>query len=166
MHRSYPMRPRNVLAFSISLVLAAPSWPSHPDSHPRQLRSQRQGTRLQCGQYCNGPPSIPKARPASKSRSCGDHARGVRRVLQTSGGVRDSIHTHTHAMRSCSSRHVHSSAEGKTEVRLGPVRLMQPAGTPAHDLLRQGAECVFRRKNDSSTSSRWRSNVSGCEPSR
>jgi anti-sigma factor ChrR (cupin superfamily) len=144
------MRLRNVLAFSLSLIFAAPllAQPSGkaqgttaPKAGPSQpifmLAGDVQWTDLD-----------PKGAPGVKIADLwGDHAKGAfGAFVKLPAGFVAPLHTHTHAMKVVFLSGTYIQVpEGKAEVRLSPGSyMMQPGGNYRHTTsCDKAAECVF-----------------------
>ena len=139
------MRPRNVLAFSISLILAAPVL-AQPSGKAKANTAPKAGP----GQPVFMPAGDLKwtdLDPERRSRSQGRGSvgrpcqGGVRRVLQASGGIRRSAsHAHPRHEGRVPVGHVHPGAGRKSggAARSGFLHDAARRELPAHDLLRQG----------------------------
>jgi hypothetical protein len=144
------MRPRNVLAFSLSLILAAP------------VLAQRSGE----GQAGNAPKAgpgqpvftpasglkwtdlDPKGAPGVKIATLwGDHTKGAfGAYFKLPAGFAVPLHTHTNVMKVAFLSGTYIQApEGKAEVRLGPGSyMMQPGGNYRHTTsCDKASECLF-----------------------
>jgi hypothetical protein len=144
------MRPRNVLAFSLSLILAAP------------VLAQRSGE----GQAGNAPkpgPGQPVFTPASGLKWTdldpkgapgvkiatlwGDPTKGAfGAYFKLPAGFAVPLHTHTNVMKVAFLSGTYIQApEGKAEVRLGPGSyMMQPGGNYRHTTsCDKASECLF-----------------------
>ena len=144
------MRARNVLAFSISLILAAPVLAQTP-GQAQVNTPQKAGP----GQPVFMPAADlkwtdldPKGAPGVKVAALwGDHAKGAfGAYFKLPAGFAAPLHTHTHAMKVVflSGTYV-QVPEGKAEVRLGSGSyMMQPGGNYRHTTsCDKAAECVF-----------------------
>jgi hypothetical protein len=144
------MRRRNVLAFSISLLLAAPvlaqpSGEAKPNQAPRTGPSQP---------VFMSPGDLkwtdldPKGAPGVKVADLwGDHAKGAfGAFFKLPAGFAVPLHTHTHVMKVVFLSGTYIQApEGKAEVRLGPGSyMMQPGGNYRHTTsCDKASECLF-----------------------
>jgi hypothetical protein len=144
------MRPSNILAFSISLILAAPvlaqpagkapvntvqkAAPGHPVFMPA-------GDLKWIDLDPNGAPGVKVA------DLWGDHAKGAfGAFIKLPAGFAVPLHTHTHDMKVVFLSGTYIQApEGKAEVRLGPGSyMMQPGGNYRHTTSCDAAsECLF-----------------------
>ena len=157
------MRPRNVLAFSISLMLAAPvlAQPSGDAKAKAPKAGPGQPVFMPAGDL-KWTDLDPKGAPGVKIADLwGDHAKGAfGAFLKLPAGFAVPLHTHTHAMKVVFLSGTYIQApEGKAEVRLGPGSyMMQPGGNYRHTTsCDKASECVFFvESNGTSTSSRWR----------
>jgi Domain of unknown function (DUF4437) len=149
------MRPRNVLAFSMSLVLTASVLAQRsgeaqvniaPKAGPGQpvfmSASELKWTDLD-----------PKGAPGVKIAALwGDHAKGpFGAYLKLPAGFVVPLHTHTHAMKVVFVSGTYIQApEGKAEVRLGPGSyMMQPGGNYRHTTsCDKASECLFFVESD------------------
>lgn len=147
------MRARNVLAFAVSVVLAATA---------ATVRAQETGE-AKAGTATN-PVFLhagdlkwqdldPKGAPGVKIADVrGDHATGAfSAFLRLPAGFAVPLHTHTHEMRVVFLSGTYLQApEGKPEVRLGPGSYMaQPGGNYRHTTgCDKAAECVFFFESD------------------
>ncbi len=138
------MKSRNVLAFSISLILAAPvlaqkAGPSQPVFMPG---GDLKWTDLDP----NGAPGVKVA------DLWGDHAKGAfGAFFKLPAGFAAPLHTHTHAMKVVFLSGTYIQApEGKAEVRLGPGSyMMQPGGNYRHTTsCDKASDCVFFVESD------------------
>jgi Domain of unknown function (DUF4437) len=144
------MRPRNLLAFSISLILAAPvlaqpSGPAKantaPKAGPGQPVFKPAGDLKWIDLDPNGAPGVKVA------DLWGDHAKGTfGAFFKLPAGFVAPLHTHTHAMKVVflSGTYI-QTPEGKAEVRLGPGSyMMQPGGNYRHTTsCDKASECLF-----------------------
>ncbi len=144
------MKPRNVLVFSISLLLAAPvlaqqageAKPNNASSaEPRQPVFTSAGDLKWTDLDPNGAPGVKVA------DLWGDHAKGAfGAFLKLPAGFVVPLHTHTNAMKVVFISGTYIQApEGKSEVRLGPGSyMMQPGGNYRHTTsCDKASECVF-----------------------
>jgi hypothetical protein len=144
------MRPRIVLAFSISLILAAPVL-AQPSGEARAKQAPKAGA----GQPVFMPAADlkwtdldPKGAPGVKVANLwGDHAKGAfGAYFKLPAGFAVPLHTHTHAMKVAFLSGTYIQApEGKAEVRLGPGSyMMQPGGNYRHTTsCDRASECLF-----------------------
>jgi anti-sigma factor ChrR (cupin superfamily) len=144
------MRPSNVLAFSISLMLAAPVL-AQPSDQAKATTASKAGA----GQPVFMPAADlkwtdldPKGAPGVKVADLwGNHAKGAfGALLKLPAGFAVPLHTHTHAMKVVFLSGTYIQApEGKPEVRLGPGSYMlQPGGNYRHTTgCDKASECVF-----------------------
>jgi hypothetical protein len=144
------MRRRNVLAFSISLLLAAPVL-AQPSGEAKANQAPKTGP----SQPVFTPPGDlkwtdldPKGAPGVKVATLwGDHAKGpFGAFFKLPAGFAVPLHTHTHAMKVVFLSGTYIQApEGKAEVRLGPGSyMMQPGGNYRHTTsCDKASECLF-----------------------
>ena len=144
------MRRRNVLAFLILLVLAAPVLAQGPGA-AQAGKAPKAGP----GQPVFMPASDlkwtdldPKGAPGVKVADLwGDHAKGpFGAYLKLPAGFAVPLHTHTHAMKVVFLSGTYIQApEGKSAVRLGPGSyMMQPGGNYRHTTsCDKASECLF-----------------------
>jgi hypothetical protein len=144
------MRQRNILAFSISLMLAAPIL-AQPSGERKANKAPKAGP----GQPVFMPASDlkwtdldPKGAPGVKVADLwGDHAKGAfGAFFKLPAGFVAPLHTHTHAMKVVFMSGTYIQApEGKSEVRLGPRSyMMQPGGNYRHTTsCDKASECLF-----------------------
>ena len=149
------MKPRNVVAFSLSLVLAT------------LVLAQLSGT-AQVNPAPKAGPAQPVFMPASNLKwtdldpKCapgvkianlwGDHTKGAfGAFLKLPAGFAAPLHTHTHPMKVVfvSGTYI-QAAQGKAEVRLGPGSyMMQPGSNYQHTTTcDKTADCVFFLESD------------------
>jgi anti-sigma factor ChrR (cupin superfamily) len=141
------MRTTNVLAFSISLALAAPLLAQSSAAKPVQKSAAGQPIFMAAGDLKwtdldpNGAPGVKVA------DLWGNHAKGAfGAYLKLPAGFATPLHTHTHAMKVIFVSGTYIQApEGKPEVRLGPgAYMMQPGGNYRHTTsCDKSADCVF-----------------------
>jgi anti-sigma factor ChrR (cupin superfamily) len=144
------MRSRNVLAFSVSLILAAPvlaqssgqaKAKTAPKAGPGQPVFMPAGDVKWTDLDPTGAPGVKVA------DLWGDHAKGAFGALfKLPAGFVAPLHTHTHAMKVVFLSGTYIQApEGKAEVRLGPGSyMMQPGGNYRHTTsCDKASECVF-----------------------
>jgi anti-sigma factor ChrR (cupin superfamily) len=144
------MRSSNVLAFFISLILAAPVL-----AQPSDKAKAKPASTAGAGQPVFVPASDlkwtdldPTGAPGVKVADLwGDHAKGAfGALLKLPAGFAVPLHTHTHAMKVVFLSGTYIQApEGKPEVRLGPGSyMMQPGGNYRHTTAcDKAAECLF-----------------------
>jgi hypothetical protein len=144
------MRPRHVLAFSISLLLAAPVL-----AQPSGDAKASQATKAAPRQPVFMPASDlkwtdldPNGAPGVKVADLwGNHAKGAfGAYFKLPAGFAAPLHTHTHAMKVVFLSGTYIQApEGKPEVRLGPGSyMMQPGGNYRHTTsCDKASDCVF-----------------------
>ena len=142
------MRPKHILAFSISLMLALPAL------------AQTGGVKATHGPKAPAQPVFlpasdlkwtdldPKGAPGVKVADLwGDHAKGAFGVyLKLPAGFAVPLHTHTYAMKVIFLSGTYIQApEGKPEVRLGPGSYMlQPGGNYRHTTsCDKASDCLF-----------------------
>jgi Domain of unknown function (DUF4437) len=144
------MKPRHILAFSISLSLAAPvlaqpagQTKAHtaPKAGPVQPVFMPAGDLKWTDLDPNGAPGVKVA------DLWGDHTKGAfGAFLKLPAGFATPLHTHTHAMKVVFLSGTYIQApEGKAEVRLGPGSyMMQPGGSYRHTTsCDKASECLF-----------------------
>jgi Domain of unknown function (DUF4437) len=148
------MRPSNVLAFSISLILAAPvlaqpsgeAKPNQAPTGPGQPVFMTPGDLKWMDLDPNGAPGVKVA------DLWGDHAKGAfGAFFKLPAGFSVPLHTHTHTMKVAFISGTYIQApEGKPEVRLGPGSyMMQPGGDYRHTTsCDKASECVFFVEGD------------------
>jgi anti-sigma factor ChrR (cupin superfamily) len=144
------MRPRNILAFSISLllatpVLAQPPAKAQPNAAPKAVATQPVFTPAADLKWVDlDPTGAPGVKVADL---WGDHTKGAfGGFLKLPAGFTTPLHTHSHAMKVVFISGTYIQApEGKAEVRLGPGSyMMQPGGNYRHTTsCDKAAECVF-----------------------
>ena len=149
------MKSKNVLAFSISLILTGPVL-AQPSAKPQVTTAQKPGP----GQPVFMPSGDlkwtdldPKGAPGVKIADLwGDHAKGAfGALLSLPAGFASPLHTHTHAMKVVFLSGTYIQApEGKAEVRLGPSSyMMQPGGNYRHiTRCDKASDCVFFMESD------------------
>ena len=145
------MRPRNVVAFSIALVLAAAPVLAQSSGQAKAAKAPKAGP----GQPVFMPAGDlkwtdldPNGAPGVKVADLwGDHATGAfGAFFKLPAGFAAPLHTHTHAMKIVFISGTYIQApEGKAEVRLGPGSyLLQPGGNYRHTTsCDKAAECLF-----------------------
>ena len=136
------MRLKQVVAFSISLMLAAPVLAQQSAAPVFMLAGDLKWTDLD-----------PKGAPGVKIVDLwGDHTKGAfGALLKLPAGFAAPLHTHTHAMKLVFISGTYIQApEGKSEVRLGPGSyMMQPGGNYRHTTTcDKASECVFFFESD------------------
>ena len=141
------MRPRNVLAFSISLILTAPVLAQSPGAKPAQKAGPGQPIFMPADAL-KWTDLDPTGAPGVKVADLwGDHAKGAfGAYLKLPAGFATPLHTHTHDMKVIFVSGTYIQApEGKPEVRLGPGSyMMQPGGNYRHTTsCDKSADCVF-----------------------
>ncbi len=144
------MRPRNVLVFSIALILSAPVL-AQPSGEAKGSKVQKAAP----GQPVFMPAGDlkwtdldPTGAPGVKVADLwGDHTKGAYGALfKLPAGFAAPLHTHTHAMKVVFLSGTYIQApEGKAEVRLGPGSyMMQPGGNYRHTTsCDKASECLF-----------------------
>ena len=143
------MRPRNILVFSISVILAAPvlaqtSGAAKASKAP-QAASQPVFTPAADLKWTD---LDPKGAPGVKVATLwGDYAKGAfGAYFKLPAGFAAPLHTHTNAMKVVFISGTYIQApEGKSEVRLGPGSyMMQPGGNYRHTTsCDKASDCVF-----------------------
>src|SRR5687767_7956822 len=144
------MRPRNVVAFSISLFLAAPVLAQPPgEAKANKTPQARSGQPvfLSAGDL-KWTDLDPKGAPGVKIANLwGDHTKGAfGAFFKLPARYAVPLHTHTHRMKVAIVSGTYIQApEGKAEVRLGPGSyMMQPGGNYRHTTsCDKASECVF-----------------------
>jgi anti-sigma factor ChrR (cupin superfamily) len=149
------MRPSNVLALSIPLVLVFSAL-MQPSGRARAAQSATAGPAqpifLAAGDV-KWADLDPSGAPGVKIADLwGDHTKGAfGAFLKLPAGFAVPLHTHTHAMKVVflSGTYV-QSPEGKAEVRLGPGGYMlQPGGSYRHvTSCDKASDCVFFVESD------------------
>ena len=144
------MQPSNLLAFSISLILATPllaqpSGKAQVDTVPKAAPRQPIFTPAADLRWTD---LDPNGAPGVKVVDLwGDHAKGAfGAFLKLPAGFVAPLHTHTYAMKVVFLSGTYIQApEGKAEVRLGPGSyMMQPGGNYRHTTsCDKDSECVF-----------------------
>ena len=144
------MSPRNVLVFSIALILAAPVL-AQPAGEAKPTKAPSAASRppvfMQAGDLKwtdldpNGAPGVKVA------DLWGDHAKGAfGAFFKLPAGFVTPLHTHTNTMKVVFISGTYIQApEGKPEVRLGPGSYMvQPGGNYRHTTsCDKASDCVF-----------------------
>lgn len=149
------MRSRNVLAFSISLVLATPVL-AQPSEKARVNTGQKAGPDqpvFMAGGDLKWTDLDPNGAPGVKVADLwGDHAKGAfGAFFKLPAGFAAPLHTHTHAMKVVFLSGTYIQVpEGKAEVRLGPGSyMMQPGGNYRHATsCDKAADCLFFVESD------------------
>ena len=145
------MRPSNVLAYSMSLmILAAPllaQSPAQSKGNTISTGARSQPVFITAGEM-KWTDLDPTGAPGVKIADLwGDHAKGAfGALLKLPAGLAVPLHTHTHAMKVVFVSGTYIQApEGKPEVRLGPGSyMMQPGGNYRHTTTcDKAAECVL-----------------------
>jgi anti-sigma factor ChrR (cupin superfamily) len=143
------MRPRNILVFSISVILAAPvlaqTSGAAKTSKAPQAASQPVFTSAADLKWTD---LDPKGAPGVKVAGLwGDYATGAfGAYFKLPAGFAAPLHTHTTAMKVVFISGTYIQApEGKSEVRLGPGSyMMQPGGNYRHTTsCDKASDCVF-----------------------
>lgn len=144
------MRPRHILACSLSLALTAPVFaqppaPAAPTKAPRAEASQPIFMPAADLKWTD---LDPKGAPGVKVADLwGNHAKGAfGAYLKLPAGFTTPLHTHTYAMKVIFLSGTYIQApEGKPEVRLGPGSyMMQPGGNYRHTTsCDKASDCVF-----------------------
>jgi beta-alanine degradation protein BauB len=144
------MCPRDILPFTLSLILAAPVL----------AQSAAQPTASKAPRTASGQPIFitpadlkwtdldPKGAPGVKVADLwGDHAKGAfGAFFRLPAGFTTPLHTHTYVMKVIFVSGTYIQApEGKPEVRLGPGSyMMQPGGNYRHTTsCDKASECLF-----------------------
>lgn len=149
------MRLRNVLVFSISLILAAPAL-AQPSGKAQVNTTQKTGPGqpvFMPGGDLKWTDLDPKGAPGVKIADLwGDHTKGAfGAFLKLPAGFAAPLHTHTHAMKVVFLSGTYIQApEGKAAVRLGPGSyMMQPGGDYRHTTsCDKASECLFFVESD------------------
>lgn len=149
------MKPRNVLVFSILLILAAPVLAQQagnaqvktaPKARPGQPVFMPAGDLKWTDLDPNGAPGVRVA------DLWGDHAKGAfGAFLKLPAGFSTPLHTHTHPMKVVFLSGTYIQApEGKAEVRLGPGSyMMQPGSNYRHTTsCDKASDCLFFVESD------------------
>ena len=144
------MRPRNVLAFSIALILAAPVLAQpirRGEGQPSSESSASQPVFMPAADL-KWTDLDPKGAPGVKVADLwGNHAKGAfGAFLKLPAGFVAPLHTHTYAMKVVFLSGTYIQApEGKAEVRLGPGSyMMQPGGNYRHTTsCDKASDCLF-----------------------
>ena len=140
------MRPRNILAVSITLFLAAQASGA-AQVNKTSKAGPGQPVFMPAGDL-NWTDLDPKGAPGVKVADLwGDHTKGAfGAFLKLPAGFAAPLHTHTPAMKVVFLSGTYIQApEGKAEVRLGPGSyMMQPGGNYRHTTAcDKASECVF-----------------------
>ena len=144
------MRFRDVLVFSLALILAAPAL-AQPAGQAQATKAPRAG---QGQPIFTSPADLkwtdldPKGAPGVKVAPLwGDHTKGpFGAFFKLPAGFAVPLHTHTNVMKVIFLSGTYIQApEGKPEVRLGPGSyMMQPGGNYRHTTAcDKASECVF-----------------------
>jgi anti-sigma factor ChrR (cupin superfamily) len=149
------MKSRNVLAFSISLILAALLL-AQPSARAQVKPAQKAGPDQPVFIPASGMKWTdldPKGAPGVQIADLwGDHATGAfGAFLKLPAGFAAPLHTHTHAMKVVFLSGTYIQApEGKAAVRLGPGSyMMQPGGNYRHTTTcDKTSDCVFFVESD------------------
>jgi Domain of unknown function (DUF4437) len=148
------MRSSNVLAFSISLILAAPvlAQPSKGPTADKAPTGSGQPVFMSAGGL-TWTDLDPTGAPGVKVASLwGDHAKGpFGAFFKLPAGFGVPLHTHTHPMKVVFISGTYIQApEGQPEVRLGPGSyMMQPGGDYRHTTsCDKASECLFFVESD------------------
>ena len=144
------MRPTNVLAVSMSLVLAAPvlAQPSPQAAATKTPKAPSSQPVFIAAAELKWADLDPKGAPGVKVADLwGNHAKGAfGAYFKLPAGFAAPLHTHTHAMKVVFISGTYIQApEGKPEVRLGPGSyMMQPGGNYRHTTTcDKASDCVF-----------------------
>jgi len=144
------MRPRHILAFSISLLLAAPVLAqSYAQATPKKAPAAGPGQPIfMPAADLKWSDLDPKGAPGVKVAGLwGDHSKGAfGAYFKLPAGFTTPLHTHTDAMKVVFLSGTYIQApEGKPEVRLGPGSyMMQPGGNYKHTTsCDKAAECLL-----------------------
>jgi hypothetical protein len=144
------MRSRNVLAFSLSLILAAPAL-AQRSGEAQADRAPKAGPGRPVFMPAGGlkwTDLDPKGAPGVKVADLwGDHTKGAfGAYFKLPAGFAAPLHTHTNVMKVVFLSGTYIQApEGKAEVRLGPGSyMMQPGGNYRHTTsCDKASECLF-----------------------
>ena len=141
------MRSRNVLAFSMSLILTAPLLAQSSGAKAAQKGGARPPVFTPAGAL-KWTDLDPAGAPGVKVADLwGNHAKGAfGAYIKLPAGFTTPLHTHTHDMKVIFVSGTYIQApEGKPEVRLGPGSyMMQPGGDYRHTTsCDKSADCVF-----------------------
>jgi hypothetical protein len=140
----------NVLAFSITVILAAPVL-AQPTGPAKVSTDSEQGSSrpvFKTASDLTWADLDPKGAPGVKVADLwGDHAKGAfGAYFKLPAGFAVPLHTHTHAMKVVFVSGTYIQApEGKAEVRLAPGSyMMQPGGNYRHTTsCDKASECLF-----------------------
>jgi anti-sigma factor ChrR (cupin superfamily) len=146
--RRHTMRPRNILAFSISVILAAPLVAQTPGAAKVSKAPQASQPVFTAAADLKWTDLDPKGAPGVKVATLwGDPAKGAfGAYFKLPAGFAVPLHTHTNAMKVVFISGTYIQApEGKSEVRLGPGSyMMQPGGNYRHTTsCDKASDCVF-----------------------
>ena len=145
------MRQKQVIAFSISLMLAAAPVLAQQSGAPQGNKALNAGSGVPVFMPSGDlkwTDLDPKGAPGVKVADLyGDHGKGAfGAFFKLPAGFAAPLHTHTHAMKVVflSGTYV-QTPEGKAEVRLGPGSyMMQPGGNYRHTTsCDKASECLF-----------------------
>jgi anti-sigma factor ChrR (cupin superfamily) len=141
------MTPRNVVAFSISLILAASVLAQASRANTSQKAGPSQPIFMPAADL-KWTDLDPTGAPGVKVADLwGNHAKGAfGAYLKLPAGFATPLHTHTHAMKVIFLSGTYIQApESKPAVRLGPGSyMMQPGGNYRHTTsCDKSADCVF-----------------------
>jgi hypothetical protein len=139
------MRPRHVLAFLISLLLAAPVLAQQSGAAKKPAAAQPVFTSAADLKWTD---LDPVGAPGVKIATLwGDHTKGAfGAYFKLPAGFAVPLHTHTNVMKVAFLSGTYIQApEGKPEVRLGPGSyMMQPGGNYRHTTsCDKASECLF-----------------------
>jgi anti-sigma factor ChrR (cupin superfamily) len=144
------MKPRNVLAFSFAVALAAPVLAQSSGAAKTSAASKAGPSQpvFTAAGDLKWTDLDPKGAPGVKIADLwGNHAKGAfGAFLKLPAGFTTPLHTHTHAMKVVFLTGTYIQApEGKAEVRLGPGSyMMQPGGNYRHTTsCDKASECLF-----------------------
>ena len=145
------MRSRNVLVFSIALILAAVPVLAQPPAKAPAAKAPRAGSAQPVFVPASGVKWTdldPAGAPGVKVADLwGDHTKGAfGALLKLPAGFAAPLHTHSHAMKVVFLSGTYIQApEGKAEVRLGPGSyMMQPGGNYRHTTsCDKASDCLF-----------------------
>jgi anti-sigma factor ChrR (cupin superfamily) len=143
------MRPRNILVFSISVILAAPVL-AQTSGAPKASKAPQAASQpvFTSAADLKWTDLDPKGAPGVKVANLwGDPAKGAfGAYFKLPAGFAVPLHTHTNAMKVVFISGTYIQApEGKSEVRLGPGSyMMQPGGNYRHTTsCDKASDCVF-----------------------
>jgi anti-sigma factor ChrR (cupin superfamily) len=144
------MRPRNVLAFSIALILTVPLLAQQQSGEAKANPAAKAASQpvFISSADLKWTDLDPKGAPGVKVADLwGNHAKGAfGAFLKLPAGFVVPLHTHTNAMKVVFVSGTYIQApEGKAEVRLGPGSyMMQPGGNYRHTTsCDKASECLF-----------------------